>query len=69
MGSFSSLEKANSIVEQLVGDSYKAYHRKLSEDLYRVLIGPYTDAEEAVQHQRDVDQSLSLSTLLMKFEA
>lgn len=69
VGSFSGSEKADEIVGQLIQDSYKAYHRKLaSQDLYRVLVGPYMDAEEAVRHQRELDKALDLSTLLMKFE-
>lgn len=76
VGSFSSVEKADEISNQLIEKSYKAYHRKLQAntnqgddtELYRVLVGPYMNAEEAVLHQREVDQMLSLSTLLMKFE-
>lgn len=72
VGSFSSSEKADEIRDQLIQKSYKAYHRQLEssslEELYRVLIGPYMNAEEAVRHQREVDQILNLSTLLMKFE-
>lgn len=73
VGSFSGLEKADEIRDRLSAKFYKAYHRKLdpadSEGvLYRVMIGPYMNAEEAVRHQREVDQMLGLSTLLMKFE-
>ena len=73
VGSFSSRERADDIRDQLIGKSYKAYHRKLDADkseseLYRVLLGPYMNAEQAVRHQREVDQMLELSTLLMRFE-
>lgn len=72
VGSFSSLEKADEIRDSLIADDYRAYHRKLdTEDdrqLFRVLVGPYMNAEEAVQHQRAVDAMLDISTLLMKFE-
>lgn len=72
VGSFSSLEKADQIRDQLIQDDYKSYHRQLQteagSDLYRVLVGPYLNAEEAVRHQREVDEKLALSTLLMKFE-
>lgn len=71
VGSFSSVEKADEISNQLIDQDYRAYHRTISANsgpLYRVLIGPYTNAEEAIRHQRAVDSLLDLSTLLMKFE-
>lgn len=71
VGSFSSLEKADEISNQLMAQDYRAYHRAISANtgqLYRVLIGPYTNAEEAIRHQRAVDSLLDISTLLMKFE-
>jgi DedD protein len=70
VGSFSSLEKADEVRDQLIGQDYRAYHRAISSNqdtLYRVLIGPYTNAEEAVRHQRAVDTLLDISTMLMKF--
>ena len=71
VGSFSSEEKADEISNQLIAQDYRAYHRAISANsgqLYRVLIGPYTNAEEAIRHQRAVDSELDISTLLMKFE-
>ena len=74
VGSFSSEDKAGEIRDRLIAESYKAYYRKLTasdpagQSLYRVLIGPYVNAEEAVRHQRQVDKMLELSSLLMKFE-
>ena len=71
VGSFSSLEKADEIRDQLINQDYRAYHRAISANsgpLYRVLIGPYTNAEEAVRHQRSVDTMLDITTMLMKFE-
>lgn len=69
VGSFSGVEKADQIVNQLISKSFKSYHRDLSrDDLYRVLIGPYIDADQAVRDQRQVDSILGVSTLLMKFE-
>ncbi len=72
IGSFSTLERADEVRDRLVDSNYRAYHRKLSQideaDLYKVLVGPYMRAEEAVQHQRDVDEILGVSSLLMKFE-
>lgn len=71
VGSFSSLEKADEIRDQLIDQDYRAYHRVISASsgsLYRVLIGPYTNAEEAVRHQRSVDTMLDITTMLMKFE-
>jgi len=71
VGSFSSVEKADEITDQLIDQDYRAYNRAISSNsksLYRVLIGPYTNAEEAIRHQREVDSMLDISTLLMKFE-
>ena len=72
VGSFSDQAKADEIRDGLISQSYSAYHRQISSSsgsvLHRVLIGPYMNAEEAVRHQREVDQKLDISSLLMKFE-
>jgi len=72
VGSFSASERASEIRDQLIDKGYRAYYNKLQvekggEDLYRVLVGPYLDAEEIAKHQRDIDKYLDLETILTRY--
>lgn len=73
VGSFSTSERAIEIRDQLLEKGYKAYFTQLqteqgSDSLYRVLVGPYLDAEEVSRHQSEVDEMLALETILMSYE-
>ena len=72
VGSFSSQDKAAEIVDQLVAEQMRAYYREIPGDqgpLYRVLVGPYLNNDEADKDGLIIDQKLNLSSILMTFEA
>lgn len=73
VGSFSTLERAIEIRDQLVSHGYKAYFRRIpgaeqTEALFRVTVGPYVDAAEMAQHQSEINAVLDLETVSMDFE-
>lgn len=72
VGSFSTAERASEIRDELLSSGYKAYVRILQADtidaeFHRVLVGPYLGADEVRQHQSEIDEILSLETILIDY--
>ena len=73
VGSFSKAERAKEIRDQLIDKTYRAYYTRLqtekgSADLYRVLVGPYLDAEQIEEHQKEINALLDVEALLVQYK-
>lgn len=73
VGSFSTEERANEIRDQLISQGYRSYVRRISnqvanDNLYRISVGPYVDANEVARHQSEINTLLSLETIVLDYE-
>jgi DedD protein len=71
VASFSNLETANKLRDRLQEQGYKAYVRSVnigSSTVSRVYIGPKLDRAEAESIKSEVDKSLRVDALVLKFQ-
>jgi len=63
--------KAQSLVEQLLADGYKAYSHRVfigGETHYRIYVGPKVAKQTMLEQQQTIERKYKLSTLLLEFE-
>lgn len=68
VGSFSSSDNADKLVERLRGDGLSAYKesvRSSGSTIYRVRVGPYLEREEAIRADAHVRDRFSLDGVVM----
>jgi len=68
VGSFSSSDNADKLVERLRGDGLSAYKEAVSSSgstIYRVRVGPYVEREEAIRVDARVRERFSLDGVVM----
>lgn len=71
VASYNTEARANTLVEQLKADGYKAFlHPAVigKGKVYRVLVGPKIDRANALQVKADLDKLLKVSSILVKFQ-
>jgi len=71
VASFTDVDKAQTLNQQLLDDGYKAYTRKVSiggESNYRVYVGPKVAKQTMVEQQQAIERKYKLKTLLLVFE-
>lgn len=72
VGSFSTYERAINVRDQLIEASYKAFYKvtpseQRGENLHRILVGPYIDAEEVAGHRTSIDELLGVNAILVEY--
>jgi DedD protein len=70
VASMSTRAKADALVEKLIADGHKAYHRAIQRDgdmLYRVFIGPVFEREKLGPVKRSVDAEFKVNTLITRY--
>ncbi len=63
--------KAQTLVDQLLADGYKAYSRSVligGETHYRIYVGPKVAKQTMLGQQQAIERKYQLSTLLLEFE-
>lgn len=71
VASYNTEARANSLVNQLIGDGYKAFlHPAVigKGKVYRVLVGPKIDRGDALKVKAELDKQLKVSAILVKFQ-
>lgn len=71
VGAFSELAKAQAMRDQLVEQEWKAYFTRPQlgqQGLFKVLVGPFVDPEEANSAKQELDEKLGVETWLTRFE-
>ncbi len=72
VGSFSSLPRANELVEKLQKQNYKSYQRSVKTSkgqYYRVFVGPFIDKSRASLKKKQIDKAYQVKSQLLKFSA
>ncbi len=71
VASFTDVEKAQILNQQLLDDGYKAYSRRVligGETNYRIYVGPKVAKQTMLEQQQAIERKYKLKTLLLVFE-
>jgi len=71
VASFSDVEKAQTLTQQLLVDGYKAYKRKVVISgvvNYRIYVGPKVSKVTMLEQKKAIEQKYKLKTLMLVFE-
>ncbi len=71
VASFTDVEKAQILSQQLMDDGYKAYSRRViigGESNYRIYVGPKVAKQTMLEQQQAIERKYKLKTLLLVFE-
>lgn len=71
VASFTDIEKAQTLNQQLLDDGYKAYSRRVligGEANYRIYVGPKVAKQAMLEQQQAIEHKYKLKTLLLVFE-
>ena len=71
VASFTDVEKAQILNQQLLDDGYKAYSRRVlirGEANYRIYVGPKVAKQTMLEQQQAIERKYKLKTLLLVFE-
>jgi DedD protein len=71
VASFTDIEKAQILNQQLLDDGYKAYSRRVligGEANYRIYVGPKVAKQTMLEQQQAIERKYKLKTLLLVFE-
>lgn len=71
VASFTDVDKAKTLNQQLLDDGYKAYSRRViigGESNYRIYVGPKVTKQTMLEQQQAIERKYKLKTLLLVFE-
>lgn len=71
VASFTDIEKAQILNQQLLDDGYKAYSRRVligGEANYRIYVGPKVAKQTMLEQKQAIERKYKLKTLLLVFE-
>jgi len=71
VASFSDVDKAQALTQQLLDDGYKAYRRRVligGESNYRIYVGPKVSKATMLEQKQAIENKYTVKALLLVFE-